>query len=413
MSPASDGPRLAGLPGADLLRDLGPGLAAAAAFVGPGTVTTATVAGAEAGYGLAWALLLGVAVTAVLQEAVARVAVVGGRPLGTVLREDLPAPPGVRRALAFLVVLAVAGGAAAFQAGNLLGATLGLQLLEPGPGALYVLALADGAFLLLWFGGYEAVEGALKALVALMTLAFLATLAMVDVPWASVAAGLVPAGLDGSDLLVVALLGTTVVPYNLFLHSSMVRDKGWDGPGDLGRMRVDAAAMALAGGLASGAILVASGTVLQGATVAGAADMAAQLEPAAGGAASTVFALGLAAAGVTSAVTAPLAAAYATGQVLGWEGGIRSPRHRAVWATVLVAGAVPAALAAEPVPAILVAQALNGAMLPLLAGVVLWAANARGPLGDHANGRWANAAGLAALAAALLLGVRLVAGALS
>lgn len=356
------------------LRDLGPGLAAAAAFVGPGTVTTATVAGAEAGYGLAWALVLGVAVTAVLQEAVARVAVVGGRPLGTVLREDLPAPAWARRGLALAVVLAVAGGAAAFQAGNLLGATLGLQLLEPGPAALYVVALADAAFLLLWFGGYEAVEGTLKALVTLMTAAFVATVVLVDVPWGAVAAGLVPSGLHGSGLLVVALVGTTVVPYNLFLHSSMVRDKGWDGPGDLGRMRVDAAAMALAGGLASGAVLVASGTVLQGATVVGAADMAAQLEPAAGGAASTVFALGLAAAGVTSAVTAPLAA--------------------------------------EPVAAIVAAQALNGALLPLLVGVVLWAANARGPLGDHANGRWANAAGAAALAAALLLGVRLVAGAL-
>jgi NRAMP (natural resistance-associated macrophage protein)-like metal ion transporter len=375
-------------------------------------VTTATVAGAEAGYGLAWALALGVAVTFVLQEAVARVAVVSGRPLGSVLREDLPGPHGLRRAVAYLAVLAVAGGAAAFQAGNLLGATLALQLLEPGPGALYVVALADAAFLLLWLGGYGAVEGALKVLVGAMTAAFLATVLLVDVSWGAVAAGLVPSGLGDRGLLVVALLGTTVVPYNLFLHSSMVREKGWTDRADLPAMRFDAAAMAVAGGLASGSILVASGAVLEGATVTGAGDMARQLTPAAGPAASTVFAVGLAAAGVTSALTAPLAAAYAVRQVLGWDEGMRGPRTRGVWATVLVAGAIPAALAAEPVPAIVAAQALNGALLPVLAGVVLWAANARGILGEDANGLAANAAGLAALAAAILLGVRLLASSL-
>lgn len=394
-------------------RRIGPGLAVAAAFVGPGTVTTVTVAGARYGFTLLWAVLAGLLVTLVLQEAAVRLTVITGQPLGTLLRTRFTPHPLLKRVLAFLVLGGVVAGAAAFQVGNLLGATLGLTLLWNAPAPLYVVLLADLAFLLLWFGAHQRAERVLVLLVATMTLAFLATALLHPPPLDAVAASLLPPTLPaGGDLLVLALLGTTVVPYNLFLHSALVEGHGWRGARDLPAMRWDLAAMVLAGGAASLAILATSATLLQGVEVTSAAAMAVQLRPVTGPLAGDLFALGLAAAGFTSSVTAPMAAAYAAGHILGWEGDLATPRYRTTWILVLVSGALLAALAVEPVAAIVAAQALNGLLLPLLAAVLLWGINRTDLLGEHRNRVLGNLAGGAALLLTLVLGLRLLWGAL-
>ena len=133
--------------------------------------------------------------------------------------------------------------------------------------------------------------------------------------------------------------------------------------------------------------------------------MAQQLEPLLGPAARYFFALGLLAAGVSSAVTAPLASAYAICGVLGWSQDLRAPRFRAVWGTTLLVGVAFALMGGSPVEAIVFAQATNGILLPVVAAFLLVVMNRRDLLGEHANSLRANLVGGAVVLIATGLGI--------
>ena len=385
----------------------GPGSLVVAAFIGPGTVTTCTLAGVQFGYRMLWALAFSVVATLVLQEMSARLGLVTGAGLGEAVRARWS---GVTRALAVgLVVAAIGIGNAAFQTGNLLGSALGASELLGGSPRLWALATAAAAAVLLWTGRYRAIERTLVALVAVMAVAFLATAVATRPSLADLAAGLLPS-LPGrnEDALVVALglIGTTVVPYNLFLHATAV-SRHWDGPEDLPAARRDLTVAILVGGLVSAAIVVTAAAAGV-ASVRDAADMARQLRPLLGDWANILFAGGLLAAGLTSSITAPLAASWALGGALGWSTGPDDARTRAVWITVILVGAVLASTGIRPVPAILFAQVANGLLLPAIAIFLLAAANDLRRMGRWSNRQGANMLALAVIGVTFLLGARTI-----
>jgi manganese transport protein len=399
--------RAAGRPARrSLLRSVGPGAVVAAAFIGPGTVTTATLAGAQYGYVLLWALTFSTIATLVLQEMSARLGVITGAGLGEAVRERFR---GVSRIVAAtLVIGAIVFGNAAYETGNLLGASLGAAGVAGGQARLWAPAFAAVAFTLLLFGRYKAIERVLVALVLLMSIVFLATAITLAPPPGELLRGLfvptLPA--DGRALIVaVGLIGTTVVPYNLFLHAAAVSEK-WHGPSGLRAARLDATIAIVLGGVVSMAVVATAAAGLGGsdATIGSAADMAVQLEPLLGAWARVFFALGLLAAGLTSAITAPLAAAYATAGVLGWPRDLRDRRLRAIWMLVLGVGAGFAAAGIRPVPAILFAQVANGLLLPTIAIFLLLAVNDRNRMAGHTNGPVRNALGIAVVLLTLGLG---------
>jgi len=379
----------------------------AAAFIGPGTVTTATLAGAGFGTALLWALAFSIGATLVLQEMSARLGVVTGLGLGEAIRRRF-SHPVLRLGSAFLIVSAIGVGNAAFQTGNLLGAGLGLEAVAGGTPRTWALVIGLVAGLLLWSGRYRLLEGALVAMVGIMSVVFLVTAVMVRPSLGGMASGLfVPRLPDGALLLTVALVGTTVVPYNLFLHASAVRER-FRGPKALGAARRDLTLSILVGGAVSMAIvLTAAGTIHEGdGAVADAADMARQLEPLLGAWAGAFFAVGLLAAGMTSSVTAPLAAAWATAGALGWRTDLSAPGVRMVWMLVLGTGMVLAGFGVRPVEAILFAQAANGVLLPCVAVFLLLAVNDARWMGDRRNGKLGNLLGVGVTAVALGLGLR-------
>ncbi|MEE9244580.1 MAG: divalent metal cation transporter, partial [Gemmatimonadota bacterium] len=252
------------------------------------------------------------------------------------------------------------------------------------------------------------IERVLVAMVAIMGAVFFATAIAVRADPASLARGLVPTGFADPDAMLVALglVGTTVVPYNLFLHSSAVRER-WRGEADLVKARIDTVLSVTLGGLISIAVLLTAAALPAGLTqVGGAADMARALEPLLGRWAGTFFAVGLLAGGFCSEITAPLAAAYATCGVLGWSSDLRGRAARGVWVLVLAAGVLFSALAVRPVPAIIFAQVANGLLLPIIAGFLLYVANDRRLLGGRANGAASNLAGAAVVVLAMVIGLR-------
>lgn len=385
----------------------GPGWVVAAAFIGPGTVTTATLAGARYGAALLWALLFSTLATMALQEMAARLGLVTGRGLGEAVRRRF-GRPGPRAIAVGLVVAAVAGGNAAYETGNLLGGALGLSGAVGGEPRFWAAAMGVLAGGLLLTGSYRALERVMVALVGVMSVAFLGTGLAVVGRVEGIAAGILVPTLPepGALLVAVGLVGTTVVPYNLFLHATAVRER-FTGAEELPAARRDLVLSIGVGGAVSMAIVVTAAGSLQGTgSVESAADMARALEPLLGRWAGLFFAAGLFAAGLTSSITAPLAAAWATAGALGWPMELGDHRVRAVWGGVLAVGVGLALTGIRPVPAILFAQAANGILLPAVAVFLLLAVNDRTWMKDRVNGPLANVAGAVVVGVAAVLGLR-------
>lgn len=386
----------------------GPGWLVAAAFIGPGTVTTATLAGAGYGPALLWALLFGTLATMVLQEMSARLGLVTRAGLGEAIARRF-AHRGLARVLVFgLVIAAVAVGNAAYETGNLLGGALGLEGVFGGDTRAWALVMGSFAALLLGSGSYRAVERSMVALVALMSLTFVVTAVALRPPLVPLLRGLfIPTVPDARAWLVaIGLIGTTVVPYNLFLHAGAVAER-WQGVAELGRARRDLVISIGVGGLVSMAILITSATAWTGdGPITSAADMAGALSPVLGRWATIFFALGLFAAGITSSITAPLAAAWAVAGLLGWPRDLRHPRVRLVWGGVLAIGVALALAGVRPVPAILFAQATNGILLPAVALFLLVAVNDAEWMGGQRNRAASNLLGGIVVLVAAVLGAR-------
>jgi len=373
----------------------------AAAFIGPGTVTTAARAGSDFGFRLAWALLFSTVACVVLQEAAARITVVTGRELGEAVGRRFGRSPGTRW-LPALLAGGVVLGCAAYEAGNLLGGVAGLGLAVDAPPAALTVLCGGAAAILLATGNTRWIARTLGIVVALMGVAFLATAIRLGPDLAALARGLmVPAVPHGSTVLVLGLVGTTVVPYNLFLGSALARDSR------LGDMRWGLILAVGGGGAISLGVLVVGSALGGGLEYA---RLAAVLADRLGPGAAWSLAIGLFGAGLTSAVTAPLAAAITCRTLLAREDGPdwseTSARYRAVWFGVLVFGVAFGVAEVRPIPAIILAQAFNGVLLPLIA-VFLWLTmNDRELLGDGANTRLQNAVMSIVVAVCLGLGFR-------
>ncbi|WP_339105605.1 Nramp family divalent metal transporter [Haloterrigena salinisoli] len=377
---------------ADRLKAIGPGALVAAAFVGPGTVTTASVIGAEYAYLLVWTIAFSILATIVLQEMSARLGLITNEGLGEAFRNEF-SNPFARGVTITLVVSAIGIGTAAFQTGNIVGGAAGLATITGVSENVWGPIMGLVAAGLLWTGSYELIERVFIGLVTVMGLAFVLNAVMVRPDLTALGSGLVPTVPDGSAYLIAGLVGTTVVGYNLFLHASTVQER-WDGAADLAECRTDTIAMVIVGGVITTAIVVTAAAVFpEGTQISDVGEMADQLEPVFGGYALTFFAIGLFAAGFTSSMSAPLAGAYATAGALGWERDLQSTRFRAIWMAILGVGIVFSALDYNPVEVIVFAQVANGLLLPILAVFLIYAMNNDDLLGEYTNSTLQNVLG--------------------
>ena len=371
---------------------------------------TASVAGAQFGFALVWAVGFSIFATLVLQEMAARLGIIARSGLGEALRTAIRAP-FFRLLLLTLVVIGIGGGNAAFEMGNILGASVALAEVSGLPTSSWTLVVGSLAFVLLWSGTYAAIERVLVFLVLLMSGVFLLTALLVQPSLSDILTGFFSPTLPaGSFVAVMALIGTTVVPYNLFLHASTVQAK-WPATlfasQSLREARRDTFLSISLGGVLTLALVATAAAAFfrQGIALENATSIAKQLEPLVGSHAPLLFATGLFAAGLTSAITAPLAAAYATAGVLGWSEDLDTGKVRLVWGAVVLIGTGLAFFGQQPLVAILLAQAVNACLLPLLACCLLVVMNQQKLLGSYTNGMLANMAGGAVVLIVTGLGV--------
>ena len=377
----------------------------AAAFIGPGTVTACTLAGVGFGYALLWAMLLSIIATVVLQEMSARLGIITQNDLADAIKNELKTP-WIKMLLISIVLAAIVIGNAAYEAGNIGGATLGMDaLFGEEYSAFYPFVIGGLAFILLYMGSYKAMEKVFVTLVLIMSFSFLLTAIITKPNILEIIKGMfVPSVPDGSILMIIALVGTTVVPYNLFLHASLVSEK-WKSKEDLKTARKDTIISIVLGGMVSMAIVIAA-TAIPGKEVTNVMDLAKGLEPLYGNSAKYFMGIGLFAAGVTSAITAPLAAAYVASSCFGWNSGMKDLKFRIVWMIILGLGIFFLSFGIKPIEIIKFAQVANGILLPVIAIFLLWIVNKSSVMGKYRNTKMQNILGLVIIVLAVVLGVK-------
>ena len=378
------------------LKNIGPGALVAAAFIGPGTVTTCTASGASSGYTLLWAMLFSTIATIIFQEMSARLGIVTQKGLGENIREKI-VNPFLKLITIAIVITAIFIGNTAYETGNITGGIMGLKVIFPNISiSIVVIIISALAFILLWSGNYKKIEKVLTGIVILMAVVFIVIAIASSPDWGAVFKGMFTPSFGENNLMtVVGLIGTTVVPYNLFLHASSSAER-WKNKDDLKNARLDTVLSIGLGGLVSMAIIIVASANLYetGTEVVNGASLAAAVEPILGSWAKWFIAIGLLAAGFTSTITAPLAAAFATTGVLGMKKDLTNIKFKLIWAVVIVIGAFLAIqFGSSPTELILVAQAANAIILPLIAFFILYCINSK-EMGEYKNGIVSNILGV-------------------
>ena len=382
------------------------GVFIAAAFIGPGTVTTCTLAGVDFGIELLWALTISIVITYYFQEIAAR--------LGWVLNEDLDQiimqgikQPLLRFAVLGLIVSSIFIGNAAYQGGNLSGTLIGLQLLSDQSisKTILMILIGIGVLTMLWKGRFELIKRLLMLLVVLMGISFLFTAIYLGPAILTLLkAAFIPTFKGSNTLMIVALVGTTVVPYNLFLHTALVKQSR-SKISSHQLLKKDALLSILIGGLISMAILVTAASAgSQG--ISSVIDLAAILEPSLGEWSKYIVGFGLFAAGFTSSITAPLAAGLVTASVFRSNEGAVSERFSKFAAILVFAiGWVVTMVGSAPIEIIKFAQIANGILLPIVAITLFILSRNKSLLGELANTKGQNILGIILVLFTLILGL--------
>ncbi len=388
-----------------LKKYFGPSMLITAAFIGPGTLTVCTIAGYELGYELLWVLLFAIFTTVVLQEMSARVGLKTQQGLAQALQNYIPNKV-IRISIIVLLLAAILVGNTAYESGNIAGAGLGLSGLF---GDIWWFPIIIGilAIGLLSVPSVRYFQMIISGIVILMVVCFLIAVCMIGPSYSNILSGIMPSSISSDSILkAVALVGTTVVPYNLFLHASLISEK-YDQGYSLQDLRIENMLAVFLGGLISILILIVAAetsTMNGGGSVKSIMDLATLLNPSFGEGSLYIISIGLLAAGLSSAITAPLAAAYVGKEVFSLSRD--SWYFKSIWIVIILIGVIISLSGYQPILIIKFAQVANGVILPLLAGILIWMTNQKSIVGKDINSLVYNGLALLVLIVTIFISLR-------
>lgn len=375
---------------------LGPGLVSAIAGDDAGGIGTYSVVGAKYGYTLLWALVVVVIALAVVQEMTARIAVVTGKGLADLIREQF----GVRTTTFAMLTLFIANGAVTISefvgiaaASELFGISRYLSVPIAAVAVWYIVAR----------GNYKRAEKVFLALSAVLVVYIFAAV-MANPDWSAVLHGtFVPTIYPDRDfiLLTIAIIGTTISPYMQFTLSAATLDKGTK-PEEYNFVFWETLLGVILSGAFAYFIIIAVAATLNanGITQIETAEQAAiALEPIAGPLAVALFGIGLLGASLLAASILPLSTTYAICEAFGWERGVNQEWADArifygMYTALIVVGAIVALIPGLPLFEIFVyVYLLNGILLPVLLVLMLRLANNTRLMGKFVNSAFVNVMG--------------------
>jgi manganese transport protein len=290
----------------------GPAVVVSVAYIDPGNFATNIQAGARYGYGLLWVVVLANLVAMLFQSLSARLGIVTGRDLAQLCRERLPKP------LVYVMWVVSELAAMATDLAEFLGGAIGLSLLFHLPllVGMVITGIVTYALLLLEGMGYRRLELAIGALVGVVGLSYLVELFVAPVGWASLGQQIfVPNLPDGAAVAIaVGIIGATVMPHALFLHSGLTERRARPKT-DMERRRIIrlsnlevVLALTVAGLINLAMVVMAAGAFHGSHPDVAKIETAYQtLVPLLGGAAATIFLISLIASGFSSSVVGTMA----------------------------------------------------------------------------------------------------------
>jgi manganese transport protein len=386
----------------------GPAYLVSVGYMDPGNWATDIEGGARFGYKLLWVLVMSNAMAVLLQTLSARLGIVAGRDLAQACRESYPKP--IAAALWFLCEIAIA----ACDLAEVLGAAIGLNLLFQIPLLYGVILTTLDTLLLLWFQGFgiRKMEAFVLALVTTIAACF-----FVEIMWAKpspgeMVTGLIPRLNSESLYLVVGILGATVMPHNMYLHSALVQTRSIGHSEKEKRIAckynlIDSVVALNGALLVNAAILVMSAAVFfkNGIVVTEIKQAHVLLAPLLGTSmASVMFAVALLCSGQSSTLTGTLA-----GQIV-MEGFLNfrmQPwmRRLITRAIAVVPAAITIYIAGEEasLDLLLLSQAILSLQLPFAIVPLIQFTSDRGRMGPFANRRWVKV--LAWISATIIIGL--------
>lgn len=369
---------------------LGPGLITACVVIGPGSILTSSKVGASQGYGMSWVVIASVVFMMTFTMMASRLGVVAKESPGKILTDS------AGRWLAVLIGVSVFFIASAFQFGNNLGVHTAFNAYIEFDYIVIIFNAAAIAFLFLFKNLYKALEKLMMGFVGLMLLAFAANLIFAQPNLVEWAKGFAPGGQTKVDITVLGLVGTTFVIAAAYFQIYLVRQKGIereDLPASLVDSRVGACLMALITLM----IMGTAASVLRGQELAGAGEVAKQLEPLFGSWGKGLFCLGLFSAAYSSFLINSMIGGFVLSDGLGLGSDPDEKWTRYMTTVVLLTGMGVALYVintgTKPVAAIVMAQAVTVIAGPLMAGVLLWLCNRKDLMGEDRNSPLMNALG--------------------
>lgn len=381
------------------LRNLGPGLVTGAADNDPSGIATYSIAGAKSGYGLLWLSVLTLPMTIAVQGMCAKIGLVTRHGLATVIKRNYP--PWVLYLMATLLIISNIPIIAA----DLLGVAAGFNLLLPNISiGTFVIPVAIVILLVELFESYNTLERTLKWL-TLIFFTYVAAGFLAHPVWSEALKNTFIPHIELNSTFIaiaLALLGTTITPYLFFWQSSEEVEELHSKRADtsIKNMLIDVnAGMLFLHLIFYFVILTAAATLFtHGVTIETAADAARALEPLAGGAASTLFAIGLIGAGLLAVPVLAGSTAFVLAETFGWREGFEQRVRKApgFYSTIIVSmvvGVLIAVSGINVIAAIFYSQVLAGIIAPVLLVLILLVCNNRKIMGQQVNGWFFNTFG--------------------
>jgi Mn2+/Fe2+ NRAMP family transporter len=386
------------LHGTGYFRRIGPGLVTGAADDDPSGIGTYSQVGAASGFGLLWTAVFALPLAAAVQESTARLGLVTGRGLASLIKSRFPR--WVLVAAVSIVAIANTFNIGA-DIGSMAAAT---RLIVPVPYVVLVLAFTAVMALIEVFVPYRTYSRILRWL-CLSIASYVIVLFFIDVSWVTVLSHTFVPRLHmnrSTIAAIIALFGTTISPYLFFWQGAeeveeIAADGGVPSPTSdhMAAMRGDVVFGMGSGVLVMFAIMVTAAATIGkngSVTITSAEEAAKALRPFAGDLAGLLFTLGIVGVGLLAVPVLAGSTAYAISEAFGWREGLGLKLRQArlfylVIVASMVGGLAMTAVGINAVRALYFAAILNGVAAPPLIVLIVLLSRSRDLMGDHASGR--------------------------
>ncbi|MGB7450619.1 MAG: Nramp family divalent metal transporter [Lysobacterales bacterium] len=361
--------------------------------IGTGSVTAMAKAGATYGMSLLWTMVASCLATFFMINLYSRYTLVTGETALQAFRQHIHPLVGL-----FFIVALTAGVS---------GSVMGVMGIVAEMSSEWSKAFVDGGIAPVWFAAFfvslvyfiffngktEFFERSLAVIVAIMAACFILNFFILMPPPVEIVKGLVPSLPDvpldegkGPFLVIASMVGTTVFSGLFIIRTTLVKEAGWT-IADSGKQRNDAIVAVVMMFVISGSIMAAAAGTLytEGLGLEKVSQMIGLLEPLAGSFATTIFVVGIVAAGVSSQFPNVLMLPWLLCDFNQSERNMTLPRYRIIVLAISLLGLVVPIFEARPVFVMIISQAFNAVILPVTVACILYLGNRRDLMGEHRN----------------------------